>query len=185
MEHSRAQNIPGRLGRLLRVGLAIVFAAFIVAIRSPLHDNVVNIGDTAPDFSIVADTGERISARNFNGKALLLNFWASWCETCIAETPSLNALARTLRAQGLVVLGVSEDEDPQAYSSFIRDKEIGFFTIRQPEKSVQLAYGTIKIPESYLIDRGGKIRAKFISNQDWTSAELVTQVESLLSEASN
>ena len=162
-----------------------MFAALVVAISGPLHDNVVNVGDTAPEFSIVADTGERISARNFNGNALLLNFWASWCAPCIAETPSLNTLARLLRAQGLVVLGVSQDEDPRAYSSFIRDNEPGFFTYRQPDKSIQLEYGTVKIPESYLIDRRGKVRAKFISNQDWTSAELVMQVESLLSGTSN
>jgi cytochrome c biogenesis protein CcmG/thiol:disulfide interchange protein DsbE len=157
--------------RLLRVGLVIVFGAFVLAIWGPLHDNVVTVGDTAPGFSIVADTGERVSAQNFNGKALLLNFWASWCEPCIAETPSLNALAR-------------QDEDPRAYGSFIRDNQIDFFTLRQPEKSIQLDYGTVKIPESYLIDRHGKVRAKFISNQDWTSGELVAQVESLLSDRS-
>jgi cytochrome c biogenesis protein CcmG, thiol:disulfide interchange protein DsbE len=160
-----------------------MFASFAMAIRAPLHDNVVNVGDAAPEFSVVADTGERLSARNFNGKALLLNFWASWCEPCIAETPSLNALARELRAQGLIVLGVSADEDPEAYSRFVRKERIGFFTFRQPEKSIQYDYGTIKTPETYLIDRHGKVRAKFISNQNWTSAELVAQVKSVLSEA--
>ena len=171
--------------RLLPVGLVTMFAAFTVAIWGPLHDNVVNAGDTAPGFSIVADTGERISARDFNGKVLLLNFWASWCEPCIAETPSLNELVRTLRAQGLVVLGVSQDEDPQAYGRFLRNEQIAFPTLRQPEKSIQYDYGTAKIPESYLIDRHGTVRAKFISNQDWTSAELVAQVKSLLSETPN
>jgi len=173
------------IDRLLSVGLVTMFASFAVAIWWPLHDNVVSVGDTAPKFSVVADTGERISVRNFNGKALLLNFWASWCDPCIAETPSLNALSRALQTQGLVVLGVSEDEDPQAYSSFIRNKQIGFFTFRQPDKSIKYDYGTVKIPESYLIDRHGKVRAKFISSQDWTSAELVAQVKSLLSETLN
>jgi len=85
----------------------------------------------------------------------------------------------------LVVLGVSEDEDPRAYNRSIRDEQIGFFTFRQPDKSIQYDYGTEKIPESYLIDRHGKVRAKFISNQDWTSAELVAQVKSLLSDTAN
>jgi peroxiredoxin len=172
-------------GRLLRVGLVVMFAAFLVAIRGPLHDKIVNVGDAAPKFSLVTETGEQISARDYNGKALLLNFWASWCEPCIEETPSLNAFADLLRPEGLVVLGVSQDQDPRAYSSFIRDKQIGFFTFRQPEKDIQLDYGTLKIPESYLIDRRGKVRAKFISDQDWTSDRLVAQVKSVLSEASD
>jgi hypothetical protein len=83
------------------------------------------------------------------------------------------------------VLGVSQDEDPRAYSSFIRNEQIGFFTFRQPEQSIKYDYGTVKIPESYLIDGRGKVRAKFISDQDWTSPEIVAQVMSLLSSTPN
>jgi peroxiredoxin len=162
---------------LLRFGLLAVFVAFIVAIRDPRHEIEVNVGDPAPHFNVVADDGEQVSDQEFKGKALLLNFWASWCQPCIEETPSLNALARLLGPEGLVVLGISQDRSSAAYTDFIRNQHIGFLTSRQPDQTTQHRYGTIQIPESYLIDRGGKIRAKFISNQDWVSSAIVGQIQ--------
>jgi cytochrome c biogenesis protein CcmG/thiol:disulfide interchange protein DsbE len=165
---------------LLRFGLVAVLVAFFAAVWDPLHEIEVNVGDTAPHFDVMADDGEQVSVQEFNGKALLLNFWASWCEPCIEETPSLNALARLLAPEGLVVLGISQDGNSAAYADFIRNQHIGFLTLRQPDKSIQRKYGTIRIPESYLIDRGGKIRAKFISSQSWISNDIVGQIRAVL-----
>jgi len=165
---------------LLRFGLVVVLIAFIVAIRDPLHEIEVNVGDTAPHFSVTADDGEQVSQQEFSGKALLLNFWASWCAPCIEETPSLNALARLLGPEGLVVLGISQDGSSAAYMDFIRSQHISFLTFRQPDQSIQHKYGTIRIPESYLIDRTGTIRAKFISSQDWISPAVIRQIRALL-----
>jgi cytochrome c biogenesis protein CcmG/thiol:disulfide interchange protein DsbE len=163
----------------LEVGLLVMFASFLMAIREPLQDRVIKVGDSAPDFNITADGGVRVSARDFGGKALLLNFWATWCEPCQEELPSLKALAQSLGPEGLVVLAVSSDFNAGAYSAFIRDKPASFLTARQPGETIQAAYGTMKIPESYLIDRQGKVRAKFISNQDWMSQEIVAEVRSI------
>jgi cytochrome c biogenesis protein CcmG, thiol:disulfide interchange protein DsbE len=165
---------------MLQAGIAFVFLAFLFAVRQQVREIVIAAGDIAPRFSIVADNGKQISPQDFNGKALLLTFWASWCEPCIAETPALNALARAFEAQGLVVLGVSQDKDLAAYNSFIRNQRPAFLSFRQPDESIQHSYGTFKIPESYLIDRSGTVRAKFISSQDWTSPEIVGQVKALV-----
>jgi len=165
---------------LFRFGLVAVFVAFIAAIWDPLHEIEVNVGDTAPHFNVTANDGEQVSVQEFNGKALLLNFWASWCEPCIEETPSLNTLARLLGPEGLVVLGISQDRSSAAYMDFIRNQHIGFLTFRQPDQSIQHRYGTIQIPESYLIDRSGKIRAKFISSQDWIAPAVVGQIRALI-----
>lgn len=157
-----------------------MLVAFIGTVWAPLHEIEVNVGDTAPHFDVMADGGEHISARQYDGKALLLNFWASSCAPCIQETPSLNALARLLGPEGLVVLGISQDKGSAAYSAFIRNEHIDFLTFRQPDESIQHKYGTIQIPESYLVDRSGRVRAKFISNQDWTSPVIVEQIRTLL-----
>jgi peroxiredoxin len=157
-----------------------MFASFLMATGESLSDRVINVGDTAPDFTITADEGAHISNRNFGGKALLLNFWATWCEPCREELPSLRALAQALGPEGLVVLGVSSDYNASVYTRFVRNKPASFLTVRQPDEAIQVEYGTFRIPESYLIDRHGKVRAKFISNQDWTSPEIVAQVRSLL-----
>jgi len=165
---------------LLRSGLVATFVSFVAATWYPLHEIEVNVGDFAPHFNVTADGGEQVSVPEFNGKALLLNFWAYWCEPCIEETPSLNTLARLFGPQGLVVLGISQDESSAAYTNFIRNQHIDFLTFRQPDEYIKHRYGTIQIPESYLIDRSGKIREKFISNQDWTSRAVIAEIRLLL-----
>jgi cytochrome c biogenesis protein CcmG/thiol:disulfide interchange protein DsbE len=164
---------------ILKLTTALMFPAFVLTLSSALHEVVIKIGDTAPAFSIATDQGEQISPQSFGGKALLLNFWATWCQPCQAELPSLITLAGTFAPEGLVVLAVSQDSDASAYSRFTGQMK-SILTGRQPDKTLQLAYGTAQIPESYLIDRTGKVRAKYVSSQNWMSPEILAEVRSLL-----
>jgi len=166
--------------RLLQAGMVAMLALFCFALYSSLHETVVNAGDKAPDFTVTADSGKTFTVHNFNGKLLLLNFWATWCAPCVEEVPSLNQLARQLGPQGLVVLGVSVDKDPNAYKNFLQHFPVSFQTARDPDEKVNLKYGTIQFPESYLIDRDGKVVEKFISAQNWASPEMIQHVQSLL-----
>src|ERR1700758_5024769 len=120
--------------RIIEAGLAVTFLAFFGAVYFALHDNVVKVGDKAPEFSIKADNGQTITARDFGGKLLILNFWATWCPPCVDEVPSLNQLQAALKSQGVVVLGVSEDESPQAYQTFLDRFHVSYLTARQPSK---------------------------------------------------
>src|SRR5580692_5000788 len=132
--------------RIIEAGLAVTFLAFCGALYFSLHDNVVKVGDKAPEFSIKADNGKTITARDFGGKLLLLNFWATWCPPCISEVPALNQLQRALGPDGVVILGISEDEDAKAYKSFLARFHVDYLTARQPGKDIRLKYGTIQIP---------------------------------------
>jgi peroxiredoxin len=166
--------------RILQAALALTFVAFCGFLYTSLHETIVNAGDTAPNFSIQADSGKTITARDFGGKLLLLNFWATWCGTCIEEIPSLNQMARQLGPQGLVVLGVSVDKDEKVYRDFLTKSPLAYLTARDPEEKINLSYGTVQYPESYLIDRNGKVVEKFISSQAWDSPQMIRHVQSLL-----
>jgi peroxiredoxin len=166
--------------RILQASLGLMLCLFGVALYSALNDRAVKVGDTAPDFSIHADNGRTYTARDFGGKLLILNFWASWCPPCVHETPSLDALEQKLGSKGLVVLGVSQDTDPQQYQAFLDRYHISFPTARQPDESLKSRYGTIQIPESYLIDSHGKVIEKVVSEVDWTSDAMVQYVSSHL-----
>jgi cytochrome c biogenesis protein CcmG/thiol:disulfide interchange protein DsbE len=169
-----------KVDRILQGGIFVMLFAFVGVLYLSLHDNVVKAGDKAPGFSIKADNGRIITARDFGGKLLVLNFWATWCEPCIAEVPSLNQLQRALGPQGVVVVGVSQDEDPKAYQNFLARFRVSYLTARQPSKDIQLMYGTVKIPETYLIDRNGKVVEKVVSDADWASPRMIEHVQSLL-----
>jgi peroxiredoxin len=166
--------------RLLQAGIVVTMALFCFALYSSLHETVVNAGDRAPNFTITADSGQTFTVDNFHGKLLLLNFWATWCPPCVDEIPSLNQLTRQLGPRGLQVLAISVDKDPNAYKSFLNRFPVAFQTARDPDEKVNLRYGTIQFPESYLIDRNGRVIEKFVSAQDWTRPDMIQHVQSLL-----
>ncbi|MHB8302443.1 MAG: TlpA family protein disulfide reductase [Acidobacteriaceae bacterium] len=136
------------------------------------------LGRVAPAFTI-HDGNQTVRLGQYRSQVVLLNFWASWCPPCIEELPSLMALHR--RMPQLVILGVSIDADAQAYHNFLLENNIDFPTIREPSQATEHLYGTVQIPESYVIDRSGRIVRKYISAQDWTSPEIVQTLSSIMS----
>jgi cytochrome c biogenesis protein CcmG/thiol:disulfide interchange protein DsbE len=166
--------------RILQGGLFLMLIAFVGALYFSLHDNVVKVGDRAPEFSVKTDSGKTITAHDFGGKLLILNFWASWCPPCVQEAPSLNRLASVLGPKGVVVLGISQDEDAKAYKEFIDRFGIRFPTARDPSEEIKHRYGTLQIPETYLIDSRGRVVEKVISDTDWSSEQMIQHVQSLL-----
>jgi len=166
--------------RILQAALALMLVAFCGALYTSLHETIVNAGDKAPDFTITTDSGRTVTVHDFGGKLLLLNFWATWCPPCIEEIPGLNALAKQLGPKGLVILGVSVDKDEQKYKDFLARSPLAYPTAHDPEEKINLKYGTIQYPESYLIDRSGKVVEKFISSQPWDSQQMIEHVNSML-----
>jgi peroxiredoxin len=126
-------------------------------------------GQVAPDFN-VSDGTTSVHLANYHGKVVLLNFWATWCAPCIQELPSLLDLHHD--NPNLAILAVSIDEDPDAYSEFLSRRHIDFLTVRDPSESAAKLFHTEQWPETYVIDRKGIIRRKFIGAQDWSSPEV-------------
>ena len=130
------------------------------------------IGSVAPDFT-VQDSEHKVTLSELRGKVVVLNFWASWCQPCIEETPSLIEMQHKLRDKGVTVLAVSIDDDDDSYHKFLTNFRVDLLTVRDPNKVSNAMYGTFKFPESYVIDRNGVMRRKFIGEVDWTSPEVV------------
>ncbi len=107
----------------------------------------------------------------------VLNFWATWCGPCIAEMPSLIQLHH--EQPNLAVVAVSVDEDPDAYSSFLARRHVDLVTVRDPAERAARLYHSEMWPETYIIDRKGIIRRKFVGSQDWTSPEISAYLKSL------
>ena len=153
-----------KLDRFLRLGICALAAILVFVIYTAIHEHVVVAGDTAPDFVITADNGRSVSVPNFGGKVLVLNFWASWCGPCVEEAPSLKQLSEQFRSAGLVVVGVSVDRKESAYADFLKRFQLGFPNYRDPAQELSYRYGSYKFPETYLIDRSGKVMMKIIGS---------------------
>ena len=129
------------------------------------------IGTAAPDFS-VQDAQNKVSLSQFRGQIVVLNFWATWCAPCVEELPSLVEMQRRLKDKGVTVLAVSVDVDEGAYKQFVKDHNVSLLTVRDPSGKSNGLYGTFKFPETYIIDRKGVMRRKFIGAVAWTEPEI-------------
>lgn len=167
-----------KVDRLLRAGIGLLTIVFVYVIYAAIHERVVLAGDSAPDFTITADNGQTVSLPDFKGKLLVLNFWASWCQPCVQETPSLSQFAQQFADKGVVVLGVSVDKDQRAYNAFVQRFHPAFLTVR--ENKLHEDFGTFMYPETYIIDAKGKVVKKIAEAADWNDPQLAQYVNSLL-----
>lgn len=136
-------------------------------------------GRMAPDFALQLD-GKNIHLSDLRGKVVVLDFWASWCPPCVEETPALIALQRDISRRGGMVLGVSLDENQEAYEKFIKEHGVNFPTYLDTSKSIPGTYGTSLYPEAYVIGRDGRILRKIVGPQDWTKPEMTSIFDNLL-----
>jgi cytochrome c biogenesis protein CcmG, thiol:disulfide interchange protein DsbE len=173
------------LGMKVATGVLLVVLALVIVYS--VQDHVVGVGDSAPEFRVKTERGAVITPKDFGGKVLILNFWASWCTPCVQEMPSLNQIQQMFASQGLVVLGVNVDSKEEFYRNMLKRFQITFQTVRDPEENINYRYGTYKIPESYIIDRNGKVVQKYAGLPEvngewkvWTDPQIVSYVRSLL-----
>ena len=137
-----------------------------------------HIGANAPEFT-VKDGDRSVTLSAFRGKIVLLNFWATWCPPCVQETPSLIQMRERLKDRGIVVLAVSIDVDEAAYHRFLTEHKVNMVTVRDPDQKTPELYGTHGWPETYVIDRAGVLRRKFVGPVDWNSPEVTQYLTSL------
>ena len=161
-------------------GVVLLAACLAWVVNDAFTERIVDVGQTAPDFKLVTESGKTITAKSFGGKLLVLNFWATWCPPCVQETPSLNAMASQLAPQGVVVVGVSVDRNGDSYKAFLQRMKIGFETSRDPKSLISASFGTFKFPETYVITPDGKVVEKYIADRDWTSPEMIGSLKSHL-----
>jgi peroxiredoxin len=174
--------------RLLTWAVLIFVVGVIVVFARPSYrqGEAALTGKTASNFNLEL-SGKPMHLSDLRGKVVVLNFWASWCPPCVEEAPSLNRLHKYIAPRNALVLGVAADEDPFAFSKFLIDQGLTFPSYRDPgtkehSSPIALSYGSAMIPETYVIDRRGKIARKVIGAQNWDSPEMRVYFDALLAE---
>ncbi|MFZ1010134.1 MAG: TlpA disulfide reductase family protein [Candidatus Sulfotelmatobacter sp.] len=130
------------------------------------------IGTAAPDFT-VHNADRTVVLSQLKGQIVVLNFWATWCPPCIEEMPSLVQMQQRMKAKGVTVLAVSVDVDEGSYQRFVKDHNVNLLSVRDGDGKSNALYGTFKFPETYIIDRNGIMRRKFIGAVDWTEPDVI------------
>lgn len=121
----------------------------------------------AIDFALQDAAGKTVRLADFKGKVIALNFWASWCPPCLEEVPSLERLTKRAATMNLVVLAVSVDKSFADVRKALPGTKLN--VLLDPTSELAHRYGTMKFPETWIIDTHGKIVARFIGARDWDS----------------
>jgi cytochrome c biogenesis protein CcmG/thiol:disulfide interchange protein DsbE len=165
------------------VAILLLTVGLVWTVAPTLQVHITEAGDTAPDFTIVTEHGHKVTPTDFGGKILALNFWASWCPPCVEELPSMNEFAREYTSQGVVVLGISIDKNETLYKRFLTQRNVAYDTARDPEADISASYGTFQIPETYIIDRNGKVLEKTADAFNWMDPQFLQRVKFMLASA--
>jgi cytochrome c biogenesis protein CcmG, thiol:disulfide interchange protein DsbE len=150
---------------------AILGVAVYAALRQRSSRPLV-IGDSAPDFAVPAVPTGFLQLKDYRGRVVVLNLWATWCPPCVEETPSLEQFAERMRGQSVTVVSVSVDDDLKALQNFIRQYHISYPVGRDPDRSLAARFGTWQFPETYIFDRRGILADKVIGSTDWTDPRM-------------
>jgi peroxiredoxin len=129
----------------------------------------------APQFELRDLTGKTVHLSDFRGKAVVLNFWAAWCATCIAEMPMLMKFQRQYAADGLAVIGISLDEDTPASRIAELTRKLGIkYTILLGDAKIALRYGNITdVPITFFISRDGLLVDRTFGEMDEQKTETI------------
>lgn len=170
--------------RKLKTALVLAFIAALIAlfVHPDYRQGEPSLrGRAAKNFPFTLD-GKPSHLSDLRGKVVIVDFWASYCQPCVDEAASLNQLETHIAPRGGEIIGVSFDEDSDAYQSFLHSFAVNFPTFRDPSHDIASSYGSSMIPEAYIIDREGRIQRKLIGAQDWTSAAMLAFIDSLLAQ---
>jgi cytochrome c biogenesis protein CcmG/thiol:disulfide interchange protein DsbE len=156
---------------LVGVIICLLTAGAVIGTRLAPDIFPVEVGARAPQFHAVnLATGDSITLDAYRGQVVLLNVWATWCEPCRVEMPSLQRLHEKIGGEGLKVVTVSVDEaDSGVVKAFQREYGLTFIMLQDRSRAIERIYQTTGVPESFIINREGRIVKKVIGAHPWDS----------------
>ena len=136
-------------------------------------------GGKAPPLKLADAGGREIALGELRGKAVVVNFWATWCEPCREEMPSLDRLRKQMGDKRVEVLAVNVGEAPERVARFTRDVPVTFPIVYDRDGATAKAWKVRGYPTSFVLDSRGRIRYWFVGELDWSRADVVAAIESV------
>lgn len=163
-----------------RVAAVVVWLAVVMIVGQGCgRAEEAQVAQAAPEFALASLDGETVKLSDYQGRVVIVDFWATWCPPCREEIPHFVELQQRFGDRGLTVIGVSVDQGgPQVVRSFAQEQEINYPLV-MADARVAGDYGGIRgIPTTFIIDRQGRIVKKYVGYQDMSVFE--RDVEALL-----
>jgi len=138
-----------------------------------LDGEVLNPPPPAPEFRLKDVNGKSFSLRDYGGKVVLLNFWATWCPSCKFEMPSMETLHEALGNKGLVVLSVNVRESADEVKAFFEVHRLWFPALLDEDGDVFQRFNVWSLPTTFIIGKKGELLGKVIGYRDWGSDQTI------------
>jgi thiol-disulfide isomerase/thioredoxin len=178
----RGATLWGCFALLILVGLPARGDPLLSELVDGLKLSAYPSGWRPPPFAAATVAGRKVSLGDLEGRVVLLNFWATWCSSCLREMPLFDQLHREYARAGLTVLGVNIQEDEQTIRRYGEKLELSFPLILDLDGKITKAYGAIGIPSTYLIGRDGRAVALAVGTREWKGPPARALIETLLAE---
>ncbi|MBI5236166.1 MAG: TlpA family protein disulfide reductase [Deltaproteobacteria bacterium] len=160
--------------------IAVVVVAAVMLIYGKKSYEPIVAGSTVIDFTLPDMNGGQVNLKDYRGKVVFLNFWATWCKPCEEELPSMQQLHQTLNGQPFEMLAVSIDSDTEPVKKFISAYGLTFTVLHDRNGKMKDRYKTTGVPETFIIDQNGVVAEKIMGPRNWALASSITSVVELL-----
>jgi peroxiredoxin len=154
----------------MKFGKVFIFVLAVFMLGACSQGSAIEIGANAPDFSLADTNGNKVSLSDFSGKAMILNFFASWCPPCRQEIPDFIELEKAYSDKGFAIVGVAVEKSGAA-KEFVDKMGINYPVLVDDGK-VSETYGPIRsIPTTFIIDKNGKVVKMYIGSRERAAFE--------------
>jgi peroxiredoxin len=169
MNNQRHSHIPGFwilafpfLGILMAIITLPNFQLILQFLEknATASENIILVGDPAPDFTAQTLDGNQISLKEYLGSPVAISFWATWCEPCKTEMPVLQQATLQYQKDRMVILGVNASENVNVIRDFITGRQLSLPILLDPNRQIQKLYGVNELPVTIWIDSSGIVRAE-------------------------
>lgn len=174
-----------QLSVLAVLAICIAAVVFFFGIGERPQESPVapaKVGMEAPDFTLKDLQGNAVTLSQYRGKVVFLNFWASWCPPCREEMPSMERLHEVYAGRDFVMLAVNVEQDVKDVRAFLEKHPHKFPILLDAAGLAQGLYGVYRFPETFLIDKNGRIVEHYLGARDWSSVEFLGKINAMLKE---
>lgn len=161
--------------KFVLVLVAIVLVAYFLAVLE--EGGGIQKGEPAPLFTLPS-LNRPVTLQEYQGKTVLLNFWATWCPPCLEEMPSLERLRQMQIGHDFDIIAIGVDDDWDRIRQFLKKVPVTLTILLDQRGEAAERYGVSHLPVSYLIDREGVVLEKYIGPRVWDDPDLVSEINS-------
>lgn len=139
----------------------------------------VPVGSQAPEFELPDVSGRTVRLGDLKGKVVLLDFWATYCDSCRESVGALKQIRKEYKDKGFELVGISLDAAPEQVAEFIKEEGVDYPVLVDSDLVVSQAYGVRGLPVTMLLDRSGVVRGRWLGFDSTLPGEIRTLIDSI------